>query len=62
MQELASDAANVLYATIICSESPVADLRDATGTTLSMAKQAIGQVGSSDQSLGLHVEQISSER
>ena len=49
---MASDAANVLYTTTICSEQSVADLRDATGTALSMAEQAIGQVGSSVESLG----------
>ena len=40
----------------------MADLRDATGTALLMVEQAIGQVGSSVQSLGSHVEQISSEQ
>ena len=62
MQILANNAANVLYATTVCSEQSVADLRDATSTALSMAEQAIGQVGSSVQSLGSHVEQISSEQ
>ena len=40
----------------------MADLRDAIGIALLMAEQAIGQVGSSVQSLGSHVEQITSEQ
>ena len=59
---MASDAANVLCAIVVRLEQSVADLRDAIGTTLSMAEQAIGQVGSSVQSLGSHVEQITSEQ
>ena len=58
---MASDVANVLYATIVHSEQSVADLRDAIGTALSMAEQAIGHVDSCVQSLGSHVEQISSD-
>ena len=60
IQDLASDAASVLFVTTVHSEQ--AYLRNAIGTALSMVEQAIGQVGFSVQSLGSHVEQISSEQ
>ena len=37
-------------------------LRQDTGTTLSMAEQAIGQVGSKVESLGSHMDQLSAEQ
>ena len=62
IQDFASDVANVLDNTAVRSEQSVAALRQDTGTALSMAEAAVGQVGSSVQSLGSHVEQISSEQ
>ena len=62
MHDLANDVANVLYNTTLHSEHSVAALRQDTGVTLSMVEATIGQVGSSVQSLGSHVEQISAEQ
>ena len=61
-QDIQDFATNVLYNTAVCSEQSVAALRQDTSTALSMAEAAIRQVGSSVQSLGSHVEQISCEQ
>ena len=62
VQDLASEAANVLYHTAVRSEQSVAGLRQETGHALSQAESAIGQVGSSVQSLDAQVQQMSSEQ
>ena len=62
VQDLASEAANVLYNTAVRSEQSVAGLRQETGYALSQAESAIGQVGSSVQSLDAQVQQITSEQ
>ena len=62
VQDLASEAANVLYNTAVRSEQSVAGLRRETGHALSQAESAIGQVGSSVQSLDAQVQQMSYEQ
>ena len=62
VQDLASEAANVLYNTAVRSEQSVAGLRRETGHALSQAESAIGQVGSSVQSLDAQVQQMSHEQ
>ena len=62
VQDLASEAANVLYNTAVRSEQSVAGLRQEIGYALSQAESAIGQVGSSVQSLDAQVQQITSEQ
>ena len=62
VQDLAHEAANVLYHTAVHSEQSVAGLRQEIGYALSQAESTIGQVGSSVQSLGAQVQQISSEQ
>ena len=42
MQDLANNAANVLYATVVRSERSMALLRHETGTALTVAEEAIG--------------------
>ena len=49
---MASEALSVLYNTVARSAQPVAELRQDTGTALSMVEDAIGQVVSSVQTLG----------
>ena len=61
VQDLASEAANVLYHTAVRSEQSVVGLRQETGHALSQAESAIGQVGSSVQSLDAQVQQMSVE-
>ena len=62
VQDLAHEAANVLYYTAVQSEQSVAGLRQDTGYALSQAESAIGQVGSSVQSLDAQVQHLSSEQ
>ena len=62
MEDLANEAAFVLYNTAVRSEQSVAELRQDTGAALSIAEEAIGQVGSSVQTLGSQVEQMSAEQ
>ena len=62
VQDLASEAANVLYHTAVRSEQSVAGLRQETGHALSQAESAIGQVGSSVQSLDAQLQQMSHEQ
>ena len=56
VQDLANEAASVLYNTAVHSEQSVAELRQDTGAALSIAEEAIGRVGSSVQTLGSQVE------
>ena len=58
VQDLASEAANFLYHTAVRSEQSVAGLRQETGHALSQAESAIGQVGSSVQSLDAQLQQM----
>ena len=58
VQDLASEAANVLYHTAVRSEQSVAGLRQETGHALSQAASVIGQVGSSVQSLDAQMQQM----
>ena len=62
VQDLASEAANVLYNTAVRSEQSVAGLRQETGHALSQAESAIGQMGSSVQSLDAQVQQMYNEQ
>ena len=62
MQNLVSDAANVLYTTSVCLEQSVVALHQDIGIALSWVEAAIVQVGSSVQSLGFHIKEISSEQ
>ena len=62
VQDLASEAANVLYNTAVHSEQSVAGLRRETGHALSQAESAIGQMGSSVQSLDVQVQRMSYEQ
>ena len=58
MEDLASEAASVLYNTAACSTQSVAELRQDTGAALSLAEEAIGRVGSSVQTLGFQMDEI----
>ena len=62
VEDLADEAASVLYNTVTRSAQSVADLRQDTGTALSLAEEAIGQVGSSVQTLGSQMDEISAEQ
>ena len=62
VEDLASEAASVLYNTAARSAQSVAELRQDTGAALSQAEAAIGQVGSSVQTLGLQMNEIASEQ
>ena len=62
VEDLADEAASVLYNTATRSAQSVAELRQDTGTALSRAEEAIGQVGSSVQTLGSQMDEISAEQ
>ena len=62
VQDLVNEAASVLYNTAVRSEQSLAELRQDTGAALSIAEEAVGQVGSSVQTLGSQVEQMSANQ
>ena len=62
VQELVQEASQVLYHTAVQSEQSVANLRQETGQALNQAESAIGQVGSSVQSLDAQVQRITSDQ
>ena len=62
VQDLADEAASVLYNTATRSAQSVAELRQDTGAALSLAEEAIGRVGSSVQTLGFQMDERATEQ
>ena len=62
VQDLADEAASVLYNTAARSAQLVAERRQDTGAALSLAEEAIGRVGSSVQTLGFQMDELSTEQ
>ena len=62
VQDLADEAASILYNAAARSAQSMAKLRQDTSAALSLAEEAIGQVGSSVQTLRFQMDEIATEQ